>query len=312
MIQKMAKMTKNWDEGDWWRSVVFPYAARAVHKRLPHQGCHLPDEVWDNLIILDACRYNMFAELSELPGQLRKRTSASSNTPEFLQANFQDGDFRDTVYVTANPQVNVHLTDEFFAVINVWEEHWNEEHHTVPPDAMTEETIKAYKSYPNKRLIAHFIQPHYPFIGDVGQEKLNPHSGMELSKRLATDGKTRRDRKSVWEQLYERSISIETVREAYRENLEITLPHIERLIETFDEYTAITSDHGNALGERAWPVPTKIYGHPPDIRMPALTDVPWLVTNIENRKQVIAEESSAANVDHQETISQRLADLGYK
>lgn len=307
-----SKIVQNWNNRIWWHKVALTYIARQIHSRLPHHGLHLQNEQWDNLIILDACRYDMFATQSQLPGKLTKRTSVGANTPEFLQSNFQNRDFSDTVYVTANPQVNVHLYDEFFEVINVWEDHWDKKLHTVRPEMMAEETIDAYETYPNKRLISHFIQPHYPFIGKIGQDELNPHSGMELSKRLATDEEANRDTKSIWHQMYEGSVSADLVWRAYKENLDLTLPHVKRLIDVFQEYTVVTSDHGNALGERAWPVPIKIYGHPPDIRIPALTDVPWLVTNTEIRKRIIAEDPSTADADHQETISQRLADLGYK
>jgi hypothetical protein len=311
MMNAIRKSIKHWNDRFWWRKVAFPYAARRIHRLLPHEGIHLPDEDWDNLLILDACRYDMFSEQSTIQGKLSKRTSAASNTPEFLHKNFKGQDFSDTVYVTANPQVNVHLDDEFFEVINVWEDHWDDDLHTVLPDVMADETIAAYESYPNKRLISHFIQPHYPFIGEIGQRELSTHSGMELSKRLATDDEARRDQRSIWEQLYDGSVSVERVWDAYRENLELTLPHVERLLETFEEHTVLTSDHGNALGERAWPAPNKIYGHPPDIRIPALNDVPWLVTNTETRKDVLAEESSPADFEQHENVSQRLSDLGY-
>jgi len=312
IANKFNTLLRHWDDRIWWKTVGFPYAARTIHQQLSHQGILLLEEQWDNLVILDACRYDLFATQSQLSGQLTKRISAGSNTPEFLQSNFQNRDFSDTVYVTANPQVNVHLNNEFFEVINVWEDHWDDKLHTIHPKVMAEETIDAYESYPNKRLISHFIQPHYPFIGEIGQNELNPHSGMELSKRLASDEDANRDTKSIWDQIYEGSVPTDLVWNAYKENLELTLPHIERLINVFEEYTVVTSDHGNALGERAWPVPVKIYGHPPNIRIPALTDVPWLVTNTENRKKVVAEESSTADVDHEETVEQRLADLGYK
>jgi hypothetical protein len=286
--------------------------AREIHGRFLREGIDVLAQEWDNLVILDACRYDMFAAQSQLPGELHRRESAGSNTPEFLQSNFQNSDLSDTVYVTANPQVNVYLKHEPFEIINVWEDHWDDEYNTVPPGIMTEKTLEAYRSYPNKRLISHFIQPHYPFIGEIGQNKLNTHSGMELSKRVATGGEARRDNKSVWEQMYEHTISAETVWKAYRENLELTLPYIENLVQSFDEYTVVTSDHGNALGERVWPIPSKIYGHPNGIRIPALVDVPWLVTNTGNRKEIYAEESSTARATPDDSISQRLSDLGYK
>jgi len=115
-----------------------------------------------------------------------------------------------------------------------------------------------------------------------------------------------------WEQLYEGTVQVDKVWDAYKENLDIVLPHVERLVDTFDEYTVVTSDHGNALGERTWPIPTKIYGHPLGIRMPELTNVPWLVTNKDVRKEVVAGESSQAVTDNQNEVIQRLEDLGYK
>jgi hypothetical protein len=312
MRRYVKKILQNWNDSYWWKKVAFPYVARVIHEHLPNQGTKFSDKNWDNMIILDACRYDMFASQSELTGELSKRISVASNTPEFLQINFKHQDFSDTVYITANPQVNVHLEDEFFKIINPWEKHWNDDIHTVMPGIMTEETIAAYETYPNKRLIAHFIQPHYPFVGDVGQHEISAHSGMELSKRLATDDEPRRDQLSIWEQLYEGLVSPDLVWKAYKENLDLVLPHVEQLIETFQEYTVVTSDHGNALGERAWPVPVKIYGHPPKIRMSALNDVPWLVTNTESRKEIISEDSTATSTEDEGVVSQRLRDLGYK
>jgi hypothetical protein len=312
MIDMIRKAIHHWDDNLWWRKVAFPYAARVINQKLPNQGIYLPDEEWDNLLILDACRYDMFAEETTLPGQLLRRTSAASNTPEFLKHNFEGQDFSDTVYVTANPQVNIHLDDEFFGIINVWESHWDDELHTVPPKHMAKKTITAYNNYPNKRIVSHFIQPHYPFIGKIGQEKISRHSGMELSKRMAMETRAHRDEKSIWNQLYAGTVSPERVYAAYRENLDIAIPYVLDLIKTFEEHTVITSDHGNALGERAWPVPAKIYGHPPGIRIPALTEIPWLVTNTETRKEIQSGKATSADVKHKDSITERLADLGYR
>jgi hypothetical protein len=100
--------------------------------------------------------------------------------------------------------------------------------------------------------------------------------------------------------------------DAYRENLDITLPHIEHLVNVFNEYTVITSDHGNALGERSWPFPTKVYGHPLGIRMSELTDIPWLITNKNARKNIISGNKSNVATNNQKEIRQRLEELGYK
>jgi hypothetical protein len=216
------------------------------------------------------------------------------------------------VYITANPQVNIHLEDEFFKIINVWEEDWDESLHTVMPGVMAEKTIQAYNSYPHKRLISHFIQPHYPFVGEVARENIMSHSGMELSKRIANNESAQRDYSSIWEKLYEQLVSVNTVWDAYQENLNLVLPHVENLINIFDEYTVVTSDHGNAFGERARPVPNKVYGHPKGIYIPALTDIPWLISNADNRKTVTSGHKSSTDRNQVTKASQRLARLGYK
>jgi len=49
------------------------------------------EEEWDNLIILDACRYDLFAELFEenpLPGMLEKRQSMQSGNARISLRKF--------------------------------------------------------------------------------------------------------------------------------------------------------------------------------------------------------------------------------
>lgn len=310
-MKHLKRLRQHWNEPLWWRRIAVPYVTSSIHRSLPESGIDISEQEWDNLLILDACRYDMFEEQHDLPGRLEKRRSAGSNTPEFLRTNFADGEFGDTVYVTANPQVNVHLDDEFFAIVNVWKDEWDDEYHTVRPGVMAKRSLEANRAYPNKRLIAHFIQPHYPFIGEIGQQELNRHSGMELSKRLATDERAERDRTSVWDQLFEGTVSRDVVWRAYRENLAITLPHVKRLMESLQGLTVVTSDHGNAVGERAWPIPTRLYGHPAGIRISALVEVPWLVHQSGQRKDVHTGESTVDEDSDDQVIEKRLADLGY-
>jgi hypothetical protein len=305
------QISNNWDDSLWWQQVALPYLARHVHQKLPSDGIRILDKEWDNLVVLDACRFDVFEKLNTVSGTLSKRVSASSNTPEFLRRNFSGKEIHNTVYVTANPQVDLHLTDEFHYIVPVWKDHWDETLHTVPPDIMSEKAVEAHGDFPDKRIIAHYIQPHYPFIGDLGRNELEDHAGMELSKRLASGAEGRRDEKSIWELLYEGDVSRDLVRRAYEENLELVFPHVERLVDQFVGRTVITSDHGNAIGERAWPVPARIYGHPPDIRIPALVDIPWLVVETDERKAVVTEPPTAANRNDREVVEERLADLGY-
>jgi hypothetical protein len=67
-------------------------------------GISIFERDWDNLILLDACRYDLFKNNSTLRGDLQAIKSRGTNTVQFLTANFSDRDLTDTVYITGNPQ----------------------------------------------------------------------------------------------------------------------------------------------------------------------------------------------------------------
>lgn len=60
-------------------------------------------EDWDNLVLLDACRYDQFERLNTISGVLENRISQGSSTFEFLTENIAGKKSHDTVYVTSNP-----------------------------------------------------------------------------------------------------------------------------------------------------------------------------------------------------------------
>ena len=51
-------------------------------------GVDVFEEDWDTLIILDGCRYDTFAELNDISGELESRQSQGSTSWEFMEANF--------------------------------------------------------------------------------------------------------------------------------------------------------------------------------------------------------------------------------
>ena len=66
------------------------------------RGTRVINEDWDTLILLDACRFDMFEETVEMEGNLDYTISLGSTSEEFLTRNFSKGTFHDTVYVNAN------------------------------------------------------------------------------------------------------------------------------------------------------------------------------------------------------------------
>jgi hypothetical protein len=297
-----------------WLSKIPLSINRAYYSRFGHHdfnpdGTDVFEEDWDTLVILDACRYDTFANVSDLPGQLEQRTSRGSTTDEFMQANIGARDFRDTVYVTATP--SVHVTEEvnpaFYTIIDLWKNYWDEKLRTVRPEDVTKAAIKAHERYPNKRLFVHYLQPHYPFIGPTGRRHFdhaavnNPVSGDE---ELAA---------KFWDTVGTRinDVPESTVYEAYRENLELTLPHVHKLMKNVSGKTVITADHGEMINNRCFPVPNRIYGHPAGLYTSELVDVPWHTYTDGQRRRIETGSAIMESDFDTDTAKERLSDLGY-
>lgn len=267
------------------------------------------DADWDNLIILDGCRYDIFEEHCKLDGKLEKRISVGSSTPEFLRKTFKGKRFHDTVYVTGNPQlVSRDYGDVFHHVVNVWDNGWDGEHNTVLPETMVDATKEANKTFCNKRLLCHFMQPHYPFIGPLAEE-IGNHAGIEYARNRAIEGSGHRSEKTIWQQLDDGDVDYELVWNAYVENLNIVLQHVQETIDALDGRTIVTSDHGNLVTESRIIAKGKS-GHPGDTHAPELVEVPWFIVDSDNRRTLTAETP----VDQNEVgadVSSRLHDLGY-
>ncbi|WP_440764672.1 hypothetical protein [Natronorubrum sp. DTA7] len=263
---------------------------------------------WDNLLILDGCRYDMFDLQSDLEGSLSEKRSPGADSWEFMETNFEGQELHDTVYVTANPHVYELEDNVFHDVVDLLDRAWDEESRTVRPEDVVREAVAAHERYPDKRLIVHFMQPHFPFIGPTGQQ----FSHMGLEHHLDDD-----DRSSApnpWFALiHDQDIDIETVVAAYRENLDLVLPHVETLLESLGGKSVVTADHGNLIGERGFPVPIRLYGHPRGLHIEELLTVPWLEVEGTERRRVTAEPpvDSGAVDNTDDVVEDRLNALGY-
>lgn len=269
-------------------------------------GISIFERDWDNLILLDACRYDLFETNSTLRGDLRPVKSRGTNTVQFLTANFSDRNLTDTVYITGNPQfrrIEQDLDVDLHAVVDAWEDdNWNKKIGTVLPKKMTESAMQAADEYPRKRLMVHFNQPHIPFISDFGVEQFNLEEISEHSLPF-----WQQPMAGVW------SCSNEDIWRAYRENLIEVLPQVERLLESVNGKTIVTSDHGNLIGERAVPLPNVEYGHPSKLYVPELLTVPWLEVENGSRKEIVAEQNdSRREKEVSGKINNRLEALGYQ
>ncbi|WP_171970530.1 hypothetical protein [Haladaptatus paucihalophilus] len=256
------------------------------------------EEDWDNLLLLDACRYDIFESVNAVDGSLEKRTSRASSTVGFLKSNIHNKDLSDTVYVTANPQLvwkSEQFSPDFHKVVNVWEEDgWDDDLQTVLPETMVSYAKEAAEEYPDKRLLIHFIQPHCPFIGEFGREMVE-NSNIDF-----------------WPQLREgeRDIPKDVLLKAYIENLEVVIPYVDELVQCLDGKSVVSSDHGQLIAERSFPIPFVEYGHPQDTYLPNLVEVPWLVCPFDERRTI---ERAKTDTEMQSgNVEERLKQLGYK
>jgi len=263
-------------------------------------GKKVMEEDWDTLVLLDACRYDMFAEQVEFEGELGSHISLGSTSEEFLDRNFSDGTFHDTVYVNANvyfPKLGLDQDETFHATIDLLDD-WDPDLEIAHPETVFDAAKEAHEQYPNKRVIVHFMQPHIPFIGEYGQQ---------LQEQF--------DYRSVWKPFRrgERPISLEEVWRAYNENLEIVLEYVKSLREEISGKMVVSADHGNMVGERQGPIPTrKMYGHPWGVYTPQLVQVPWFVFETEERRNVTTDPPVSVRKQPDDLIEDRLQSLGYK
>jgi len=275
-------------------------------------GIDVFDEDWDTLVVLDACPYDMFESTSQLDGTLSSRISKGSSTVEWLQANFDGRDLRDTVYITANPQLERNRDGWDIALhetINVWlDEGWDNETGTVRAETMTDAALEAAERFPHKRLVVHYMQPHYPFVlADTTADK-------EHLQQIDGDGNGPSE-ENVWNQMFhgDLDLSRDELWSIYVENLDYVLDSVKRLLDSLSGKTVVTGDHGNYVGERASPIPIREYGHPRGLYDSPVVRVPWFVHEYSNRREIRRTEgNSSADTIESAVVDERLRDLGYK
>jgi hypothetical protein len=261
------------------------------------RGVDVFEEDWDNLLILDACRYDYFEKCADLPGTLESRTSKASSTREWVWANFTDKQRHDVVYVSANPnfrKVAEDIAAEVHAYIDVWEDKTTTDSgaNIVPPETVTKYAQEAAAEYPQKRLLVHYVQPHYPFLGPTGRERFDPSMTLREISRHAGE-------------------NAPLLRTAYQENLHLVLSDVSNLLPELQGKTVVSADHGELLGERLSQIPFRAYGHPIGIYVDELVRVPWHVSTNGDRKKIVSEPPVDRDRSDTERVKEQLRSLGY-
>lgn len=289
----------------------------AVTSRVP-LGTNVYEREWDLLVILDACRTDTLKEVAheyDFIENVDTIWSVGSQSDEWMANTFKNSyrsEINRTHYITANghatqlfereilpPKNNTTPIDlsswelvdleDFGQVDFIWKHNHDEKYNIVLPEVMTDYVIDAGRHSNSDMLIAHYMQPHLPYIGQALREN-----------REATELEMK-----GYECLEDGSAEKDEVYELYRDTLRLVLDEVEELLQNIDaDNVVITSDHGEAFGE------FKAYGHPEGFPHPIIKRVPWVQTSATDKRtrEPDLEGESNKKID----IDQHLRDLGYR
>ncbi len=258
-------------------------------------GTDIFNEDWDNLIILDACRYDYFKQYCCFSGELQTRISRGSKTIEFIRGNFHDKELMDLVYVSANPwypRLAPKINSQIFRFEMVDPD---DSESTRKAGSVTERAIKMQREHPDKRLLVHYAQPHEPYLDENGDVLIEMPASDPHRVRLAG---------------YDAS----EIKRAYSSCLKYVLEEVKILLEELDGLTVISADHGELFDEPMSPIPLKRYRHPEGIYVDELIQVPWFIHDTDERRNIESakEPYTETTTLDESTIDDRLEALGYK
>lgn len=268
-------------------------------------GTNIYEEDWDTLIILDACRSDLFTEFGpkhpvyQYFNSVDSKYSIASRTPDWIKRTVKgapESELKKTHYISCTGFITEVEDEKFYDVEHVWRYAHDEEARVTRPEAVTDAAINAFRNSGADRYIVHYVQPHAPFLHCVG--------------KYNSIGDGAGGTQNVWKGLKAGKYNQDEVWEDYGQNLLTILDHVETLINNVTGHVVVTSDHGNAMGE--WGV----YGHPGHHMIPAIREVPWAEAEgrgnhdyVVQGKEKIGTELGAD--DHNDRLEKHLRDLGY-
>ncbi|MFC7229668.1 LTA synthase family protein [Salinirubellus salinus] len=274
----------------------------ALGRRISY-GRNIYDEEWDVLIILDACRYDLFEEFAPRHDVYERFESVvpiyscASATPEWLVKTFDRGPdelVSGTFYISSTGFVTEIDATRLYGIEEVWSYAVDPEYGVTRPGAVTNAAIKSYRETDADRYVIHYVQPHAPFLHCPGKYDSVGNGG---------EGGTQ----NVWRGLQEGRYERDEIWQDYGQNLLGVLDEVETVIRNVEGTVVVTSDHGNAMGE--W----FVYGHPKHNPVPAVKRVPWVLAEGAGRDDFeVREPEHVATGLGEQDLGEHLRALGYR
>jgi hypothetical protein len=296
----------------WSTGELFEGIGRRVGRVL-NFGNLIWEYEWEVLVILDACRYDLFRgvcpEYDWLPNEPGCVYSAASQSEEWMERHFTP-EYRGETSTTALVSANV-FTDrttepaDWAHLDELWKHSWNDNVGVVLPESTTDSAIKLRRASHDQdgidRMIVWYMQPHWPFV-PAGHQRWNARQ---------TNGdyefEMRDTNRPIWYRYRDGDIPFNELWSDYADNLRFALESVDTLRHNIDtDSMVITSDHGNALGE--W----GMYGHPKYVPNPILKKVPWVEIPSNDEGSFVPDDRTYETGELQNGgVQSRLEDLGY-
>ena len=296
---------------DWYRyhvkdgsvSNMFYHLNLGLWRKLGEQitfGTPIWEDPWDVMVVLDGCRYDtMKAVAGEFDwcNDVSAEYSVGSESGDWMETTFStekyQSDLSSTAYVTANGKTDQHInSDNLYKLDEVWRYAFDFDWGTVPAKSVTDRAIDVARSDSPDRLLVHYMQPHFPVVPPASDGESVPDCLLD----------------SNWEHIrQDPTVTSDVLSRFAVKNLRYVMNSVERLLQNIDaERVVITADHGNLFGEFE---ALGLWGHPPNLPVPLLKRVPWVVTDAENTANEDPElEPSLETGD----LEEKLSALGYK
>lgn len=260
---------------------------------VPDQRAMLQDATFDVLVVLDAVRWDIWADMV---GDGEPVWSPASCTIQWVPHLVRALGLGEVACISANPEVTRRTHDAVFVDRDdLWQRGWEYINGlgTVPQESVTEAVEARLTVGPDTPVYAHYPGAHGPY------PKHDPPVGVMRNNPYAADMDTDNidDEYVLGEQIVmqpmqyvnddDHWLSADVLESAYRSNVEWAWESIQPLLEG-DERVVVTADHGEFLadevsyrrddGDGGRETETdRVYGHPCGVSHPLLRRVPWVV-----------------------------------
>lgn len=275
------------------------------------------------LVVLDACRHDVFSEVYQeyLTGELKEVWASGRWTAQYCKRTWTEE--YDLIYINSIPvfsdfyfelrNMNFRPSNHIKNITHIWDYEWDASLGTTPPEEITNEALRCANFDEPTRIVAHYAQPHVPYIGDetIASWSFDESAlgeDPELRDVLAQDRK--RPTQIVLDKIRNGEVGDGQLKEAYRSNLEYVLSEVERLVHRVDCPVVVTGDHGEHLGENGY------YLHEEDSTV--VRRVPWFIVSEDelgrelNERDPSNSHKSSSYSGSEDEIEERLRHLGYK